>query len=216
MQSIQESSASISNIIKTIDEIAFQTNILALNAAVEAARAGEAGAGFAVVADEVRSLAGRASEAARQTSVLIEDSVSRSLHGAKVNEAVGANLQHVLAKAGEVDAAFMKITEEVASVASTMSELESSNNEQKDGITQINSSMVSVSDITQQTAASAEEVASASEELNAQAQSLKDVLAGLNRVVYGKNANLDHEDIDGHASVEHEAPKRQQSLSLEG
>jgi methyl-accepting chemotaxis protein len=76
--------------------------------------------------------------------------------------------------------------------------------------------MVSVSDITQQTAASAEEVASASEELNAQAQSLKDVLAGLNRVVYGKNANLDHEDIDGHASVEHEAPKRQQSLSLEG
>ena len=110
----------------------------------------------------------------------------------------------------------MKITEEVASVASTMSELESSNNEQKDGITQINSSMVSVSDITQQTAASAEEVASASEELNAQAQSLKDVLAGLNRVVYGKNANLDHEDIDGQASVEHEAPKRQQSLSLEG
>jgi methyl-accepting chemotaxis protein len=216
MQSIQESSSSISNIIKTIDDIAFQTNILALNAAVEAARAGEAGAGFAVVADEVRSLAGRASEAARQTSVLIEDSVSRSQHGAKVNEAVGANLQHVLAKAGEVDAAFMKITDEVASVASTMAELESSNIEQKDGITQINSSMVSVSDITQQTAASAEEVASASEELNAQAQSLKDVLAGLNRVVYGKNAHLDHEDVDGHVSDEHEAPKRQKSLSLEG
>jgi len=189
MSGIQESSSSISKIIKTIDEIAFQTNILALNAAVEAARAGEAGAGFAVVADEVRSLAGRASEAARQTSVLIEDSVARSKHGVTVNEAVGVNLQQVLGKANEVDSGFAKITEEVTLVASTMQELVMSSKEQVEGIEQINTAMAEVSDVTQQNAASAEEAASASEELNAQALSLTEIVSNLSAVVYGKAAN---------------------------
>jgi len=214
MSSIQESSSSISNIIKTIDEIAFQTNILALNAAVEAARAGEAGAGFAVVADEVRSLAGRASEAARQTSALIEDSVARSQHGAKVNEAVGVNLQHVLAKASEVDAGFIKITEEVSSVASTMSELESSTNEQREGIEQINAAMISVSDVTQQNAASAEEVASASEELNAQALSLKDVLSALSSVVYGEKSGANEEVATAERDTYMSPSKKQHALTL--
>jgi len=186
MAEIQESSASISKIIKTIDEIAFQTNILALNAAVEAARAGEAGAGFAVVADEVRSLAGRASEAARQTSALIEDSVARSQHGVTVNEAVGVNLQQVLEKASQVDQGFNKITEEVNMVATTMHEFESSSRDQSEGIEQINAAMVQVSDVTQQNAASAEEAASASEELNAQALSLTEIVSALSAVVYGK------------------------------
>ena len=188
MTSIQKSSSSISKIIKTIDEIAFQTNILALNAAVEAARAGEAGAGFAVVADEVRSLAGRASEAARQTSVLIEDSVARSQHGAKVNQAVGTNLQFVLDKASEVDTRFLKITDEIAVVAKTMVDLESSNHDQNVEMTQISNSIVSVNNVTQQTAASAEEVAGTSEVLNEQAHGLKNVVTGLRSVIYGKNS----------------------------
>jgi len=186
MSAIQESSSSISKIIKTIDEIAFQTNILALNAAVEAARAGEAGAGFAVVADEVRSLAGRASEAARQTSALIEDSVARSQHGAKVNEAVGVNLKHVLEKANEVDIGFTKITEGVTQVATTMKDLESSSKEQTEGVEQIKNAMDQVSEVTQQNAASAEQAASASEELNAQALSLTEIVSTLSAVVYGK------------------------------
>jgi methyl-accepting chemotaxis protein len=189
MSAIQQSSSSISKIIKTIDEIAFQTNILALNAAVEAARAGEAGAGFAVVADEVRNLAGRASEAARQTSDLIEDSVARSQRGAAVNKTVGQNLEKVLEKANAVDAGFAKIAKEVASVAATMNELESSASEQSEGIKQINLAVTSVSDVTQANAASAEEAASAAEELNAQAISLSEIVADLSTVIYGKSGN---------------------------
>ena len=93
-------------IIKTIDEIAFQTNILALNAAVEAARAGEAGAGFAVVADEVRSLAGRAAEAAGETTKIIEESISKTGNGVRANQAVVAHLKDVIERADRVESGF--------------------------------------------------------------------------------------------------------------
>lgn len=96
MSKIQEASNSISTVIKTIDQIAFQTNILALNAAVEAARAGEAGAGFAVVADEVRGLEHRSSSAAKETAALIESSIERSAHGVKACEQVGLNLNTII------------------------------------------------------------------------------------------------------------------------
>lgn len=103
MDGIKTSSDNIAKIIKTIDEIAFQTNILALNAAVEAARAGEAGAGFAVVADEVRSLAQRCTGAARETSAKIQDSIERSSEGVAVSAKVASSLTEIVGKARQVD-----------------------------------------------------------------------------------------------------------------
>ena len=100
---IKKASDEVSKIIKTIDEIAFQTNILALNAAVEAARAGEAGLGFAVVAEEVRSLAQRSAQAARETAEKIEDSIQKSNRGAEINSKVAGRLQEIVVKAREVD-----------------------------------------------------------------------------------------------------------------
>ncbi len=103
VDAIKLSSDSIAKIIKTIDEIAFQTNILALNAAVEAARAGEAGMGFAVVAEEVRNLAQRSAQSARETAAKIEDSVKKSDHGVRISEKVVKSLGEIIGKARRVD-----------------------------------------------------------------------------------------------------------------
>src|SRR3989441_12640402 len=102
MHSIQESSQKVAKIIKTIDEIAFQTNILALNAAVEAARAGEAGMGFAVVADEVRNLAQRCSQAAGDTTVLIEESMARATSGASDLDLVSKAVDEITDNFGKI------------------------------------------------------------------------------------------------------------------
>lgn len=187
MHAIKSSSDSISKIIKTIDEIAFQTNILALNAAVEAARAGEAGAGFAVVADEVRNLARRASDAARETTAIIEDSVQRSEYGVRVNEEVGKHLQGVLKLATEVKENLQGIAGTVSQVNSSMAELSSSAREQLEGINQISTAVQQVNDVTQQNAANAEEAASAAEQMNAQSVSLLQIVDTLDRIVTGKS-----------------------------
>jgi methyl-accepting chemotaxis protein len=146
MKQIASSSEQTQKIVKSIDEIAFQTNLLALNAAVEAARAGEAGAGFAVVADEVRNLAMRATEAARNTSELIDDIAG------KVKD--GDSLVTV------TNGAFQQVTTSSAKVVELMAEIAAASQEQSQGIDQINRAMTEMNEVTQQNAASAEELAS--------------------------------------------------------
>ena len=171
MEAIKVSSADIAKIIKTIDEIAFQTNILALNAAVEAARAGEAGMGFAVVADEVRSLAQRCAQAARETSAKIEDAVQRSAAGAAISAKVAKSLEEIVSKARLVD----ELAGEVAAAS----------REQSEGISQVNTAVTQMDKVTQSNSAGAEESASAAEELNAQARAAQDAVGQLLRMVDG-------------------------------
>jgi methyl-accepting chemotaxis protein len=171
MASIKESSNKVAKIIKTIDEIAFQTNILALNAAVEAARAGEAGMGFAVVADEVRNLAQRSAQAAKDTAGLIEESITRS------NEGAG--------KVEQVAKAIGTITGSVAQVKGIVQEVREASQQQTQGIDQVSQAIAQMEKVTQTTAATAEESAAASEELNAQAEASMQVVRGLEQLVGG-------------------------------
>jgi len=169
MDGINESSGKIAKIIKIIDEIAFQTNILALNAAVEAARAGEAGMGFAVVADEVRSLAQRSAQAAKDTASLIEESVSKAEAGKVKLESVVGSIQ--------------QISGEFAGLAVLVDEVSHGSREQTTGIDQIGKTLSQMEQLTQTTAASAEESAAAAEELNAQSEALKELTGRLNVMV---------------------------------
>jgi len=162
----------IGKIIKTIDEIAFQTNILALNAAVEAARAGEAGMGFAVVADEVRNLAQRCAQSAKETAAKIEGAITKTAQGVEISTKVTETLQEIVVKVRQVD----ELVGEVATAS----------REQSQGITQVNTAVGQMDKVTQSNAANAEESASASEELNAQAESLKDAVAQLLQLVGGQ------------------------------
>jgi len=162
MDDINDSSGKIAKIIKIIDEIAFQTNILALNAAVEAARAGEAGMGFAVVADEVRSLAQRSAQAAKDTALLIEDSVSKSVAGKT--------------KLSDVATSIERISGEFTSIGTLVDEVSHGSKEQSIGIEQISRALSQMEKVTQTTAASAEETAAAAEELNAQSEYMKERL----------------------------------------
>jgi methyl-accepting chemotaxis protein len=173
MKEISTASEETAKIVKTIDEIAFQTNLLALNAAVEAARAGEAGAGFAVVADEVRNLAMRAAEAAKNTSHLIENTVT------KVKD--GEQLVH---KTGED---FSQVAGSSAKVKELVGEIAAASNEQAQGVDQISKAVAEMDKVVQQNAANAEESASASEELSAQALQMKDSVMDLVTLVGGTN-----------------------------
>lgn len=172
MASIVHSSKEVSKIMKTIDEIAFQTNILALNAAVEAARAGEAGAGFAVVADEVRSLAQRCAVAARETGEMIESSVAKSTEGSEVCKRVNQAMEHIVTQIREMD--------------SLIEENERAATEQLTGLTQIGEATLQMDRLTQHNATTAEETASASEELNSQSEELRAQMQQLLDLINGR------------------------------
>ncbi|HEX7654381.1 MAG TPA: methyl-accepting chemotaxis protein [Verrucomicrobiae bacterium] len=169
MQAIQDSSHEIFKIIRTIDEIAFQTNILALNAAVEAARAGEAGMGFSVVADEVRNLAQRCATAAKETEAKIKKAMDDTARGAKLSTKVAASLEEIVIKARQMD--------ELAA------DLAGASREQAQGITQINGSVSQMDQVTQANAASAEESAAAAHELSSHTLNVKKSLEELIRLI---------------------------------
>jgi len=169
MAAIKESSSKVSKIIKTIDEIAFQTNILALNAAVEAARAGEAGMGFAVVADEVRNLAQRSAQAAKDTASLIEESALSAQQGSERMERVAVSISSV--------------TEGVVHVKSIAEEVDSASQQQSKGIGQVSQAIQQMEKVTQSIAATAEESAAASEELNSQAETVLGIVSDLEQMV---------------------------------
>jgi methyl-accepting chemotaxis protein/methyl-accepting chemotaxis protein-1 (serine sensor receptor) len=165
MKEINGSSEKISRIIRVIDEIAFQTNILALNAAVEAARAGEAGMGFAVVADEVRNLAQRSAQAARDTALLIEESIAKSNGGS--------------ARLDQVAASIRQVTTSAVQVKTLVDEVDVGSQEQARGIEQIATAVGQMQQVTQRVAANSEESAAAGEELAAQAQNLNSIVERL-------------------------------------
>jgi methyl-accepting chemotaxis protein len=169
VQEINAASGDIAKIVRTIDEIAFQTNILALNAAVEAARAGEAGMGFAVVADEVRNLAQRSAQAARETATRIDGTLAKAAKGAELSRRLKENFNDILANVREAD----KLDETVAGISQ----------EQAEGIAEINVTVTQLDQVTQSNAASAEESAAAAAELGSQSGLLKATVAELLQLV---------------------------------
>ncbi|MBK8474950.1 MAG: hypothetical protein IPL39_01205 [Opitutaceae bacterium] len=171
MEALRTSSKEVTRIIKTIDEIAFQTNILALNAAVEAARAGEAGAGFAIVAEKVRNLAQRSAAAARETTDKITHSSERTAAGATISAEVGETLAGILAKARELET----IVDSIATAS----------REQNAGITQITTAVHQIDEVTQSNAASAEETAAAAQELERRSSDFKQATRDLQCIVLG-------------------------------
>jgi len=200
MGAMKASSQSVSRIIRTIDEIAFQTNILALNAAVEAARAGEAGMGFAVVADEVRNLAQRSAKAAKETEELIADSIEKA----------GTGSSHVQVFSESIG----EITTFVNQVKGLIDDVSDASSQQSQGLSQVTQSIQQMERVTQSNAAAAEEAAAASEELNSQAESTQDIARHLDELIGGRRLAAGARSVARIAA--HVSPGRAVSSSGDG
>jgi hypothetical protein len=177
MKETAAASEETGKIIKTIDEIAFRTNLLALNAAVEAARAGEAGAGFAVVAGEVRNLAMQTAEAAKNTAGLIEETVHKVKNGSEIVK--------------RTNEAFSKVAVESKKVGELVEEIAAASKEQAQGIGQMSTAVVEMDKVTQQNAANAEQSAAAAQDMNAQAEKMKRFVDEMVLLVGGKGGGTD-------------------------
>ena len=178
MREINTASKQISDIITTIDEIAFQTNLLALNAAVEAARAGEQGRGFAVVAGEVRNLAGRSATAAKEIKALIQGSVRKVENGAQLVDRSGQTLQEIIVS--------------VKRVTDIVGEIAAASQEQAIGVDQVNKAMSQMDNVTQANSAQTEELSSTAQSLSSHAEHLQRLVS---RFKLGDGQSLKEEPV---------------------